>query len=570
MMNRELKIDKDFKLTQLPYKRIKAEEFNNEISAIIDKFKKADSGEEQFVIHKEYYDLMSRTNTNMRLAEFRNCIDTTDKYYEEEQMYYDKVKPQINDMKMNYLRALYNSEHKDYLMKKLGETAFKDIEVQLKSISTDVVGLQQEENQLTSEYRKLTAEMEFNFRGESINYSSLDKYLDDEDRNIRIEAVKVRNKEFHKIADKLDDIYDRLVHNRNRQAEIMGYDNFVDLGYNRRGRNCYDKNDVAVFKNSVKEFIVPLASDMYEKRRMRLEVDKLDSIDQYAYYKEGNPVPVVDAYGIFKAGQKMYSEMSEETKEFFDYMLEHELFDVAGKKNKVPGGYMDMLTLYKSPIIYGDFNGSSFDVTVMTHECGHAFQGYLTRNYEIMEHNQITYDCAEVHSMSMEFFTGKWMELFFGDRAEDFRTMMIERTIGIICRGCMVDEFQEIIYTNPDLSPEERRKVWQKLEKEYTPHMNYEYDDFFGEGRYWQMQGNIYNTPFYYIDYCLAGICALQFKTNMDQDFDKAWDSYIVFCKESAKGYFTDMLEKAHINNPFKAETVKYLAEELKAVINKQ
>lgn len=147
-----------------------------------------------------------------------------------------------------------------------------------------------------------------------------------------------------------------------------------------------------------------------------------------------------------------------------------------------------------------------------------CFQGYLTRN-DIVEHNNITNETAEVHSMSMEFFTGKWMDLFFGSRGDDYRKMHLEDAIAFIPYGCMIDEFQEIIYTKPELTPSERRKIWQTARKEYKLHLAFEDDEFFSDGRTWQLQKHVYNWPFYYIDYCLAQTCALQFKMIMDEDY---------------------------------------------------
>ena len=434
----------------------------------------------------------------------------------------------------------------------------------LKAFDDVLIPLKQQENILVSRYNKLIAQINVEFRGEKLSLSLLGKYLKSKDRETRIEAAKARSEKLLTIKDELDEIYDKLVANRNEQAKAMKYDNFVELGYYNMQRNSYDKNDVANFRNQVKKFFVPLASKMHEERRKRLGIEKLDYIDEGVYFLDGNPIPIGDADDIFAAGKKMYGELSLDTKEFFDFMLEHELFDVLGRPNKTAGGYMDMLMLYKAPIIFANFNGTSGDVDVMTHECGHAFQGYITRNDEILEHNNITSETAEVHSMSMEFFTGKWMELFFGDRADDYRRMQLEDAIAFIPYGCMIDEFQEIMYTKPELTPTERREVWKQLEKEYKPHLAFEGDKFFGDGRTWQMQKHVYNYPFYYIDYCLAQTCALQFKTRMDQDYEDAWEKYIEFCLESAKDYFPNMLHKVGFKSPFEDGFIKEIVDKIR------
>lgn len=556
--------EENFKLSELPYERITIEAFEKEGSEITKEFNAAKDGAEQFLAHKKYYSLMSKVRTAMILAGMRHDGDVSNKFYEAEQEYYDEISPKIQSFEVKYQKMLYNSKFRSYLESKIGQVPFKDIEIQMKAFDDVLIPLKQEENALTSRYNKLIAQTKVEFKGETLNLSLLGKYLHSKDRKTRIEASKVRSEKLLTIAGELDEIFDKLVANRNAQAKAMKYDNYVELGYYTMGRNSYDKNDVANFRNQVKKYFVPFASKMHDERRKRLGLEKLDYVDEGVYFLDGNPVPVGTADDIFAAGKKMYSELSPETKEFFDFMLKHELFDVLGRPNKVTGGYMDMLQLYKAPIIFANFNGTSGDVDVITHECGHAFQGFATRNDEIVEHNNITSETAEVHSMSMEFFTEKWMNLFFGNRADDYRKMHLGDAIAFIPYGCMIDEFQEIVYTKPELTPAERREVWKKLEKEYKPHLAFEYDPFYGDGRTWQMQKHVYNWPFYYIDYCLAQTCALQFKVLMDENYKDAWQKYFAFCMQSAKDYFPNMLHNVGLRSPFEDGFMKELVEKIK------
>lgn len=549
----------NFKLSELPYSRIKIEDFEKEAENITTKFKEAKSGEEQFSVHKEYYTLIKKVRTTMTLAGLRFNGDMSNKFYEEEQNYYDEIAPKIESFEAKYKKLIFESDFRPYLEEKLGKVAFKNIELQLKSFDDVLIPLKQEENALVSKYNKLIAQTTMEFRGETLNLSLLQKYLQSNDRATRIEASKVRDAKLLTMREELDSIFDSLVKNRDAQAKAMNYKDFVELGYYSRGRNSYGTEEVKSFRNQVKKYLVPFVSKLHDERRERLGLDVLDFVDEGVHFLNGNPTPIGTPEEIFEAGKKMYNELSPETSEFFNFMIDHELFDVLGRPNKMSGGYMDMLPDYEAPIIFANFNQTSGDIDVLTHECGHAFQGFVTRDYEILEHNDITMETAEVHSMSMEFFTSKWMELFFGDRADDFRKVQLEDAIMFIPYGCMVDEFQEIVYSNPNLTSDERREVWQKLEKEYKPHLKFEYDEFFGEGRRWQTQKHIYNYPFYYIDYCLAQICAIQFKVKMEENFTEAWDKYLEFCKESAKGYFAEMLNKVGLRSPFEEGFIKEL-----------
>ncbi|MBE6050905.1 MAG: M3 family oligoendopeptidase [Clostridium sp.] len=543
--------ENNFKLTTLPYKRVTIESFEEKGRKLIEEFKNAKSGEEQFLIHKKYYELKKESYTAMVLSRLRHDGNVVDKFYEDENNYYNEVSPKFTAIENEYKKELFNSKFRTFLEEKIGKIAFKDIEYSLKAFDKSIINLKQEENALSAEYVKLLAQVKINFKGEELNMSLLGKYTQSKDRDVRIEAIKAKSLELEKIADKLDDIYDKLVKNRTEQAKKLGYENYVTLGYYRMGRTTYGIEEVRNFRNQVKKYLVPFATKLHDNRRKRLGIDKLDSVDEGVYFKEGNPVPVGTSKEILEQGQKMYAELSKETKEFFDFMMDHELFDVFGRTNKAGGGYMDMLFTYKSPIIFANFNGTSGDVDVITHESGHAFQGFITRDYEIMEHNDIKMETAETHSMSMEFFTDNWMELFYGDRADDCRKMKLEDAIAFIPYGCMVDEFQEIVYSKPELTPAERREVWKKLEKEYKPHLRYDNDKFQGEGRRWQIQRHIYKSPFYYIDYALAQTCALQFKIKMDENYEDAWNKYLAFAKESAKDTFTNMLHHVGLKSPF-------------------
>ncbi len=553
------------KFSEMPYKRIDMDQVEKKFKDIIERTKNAKSGEEQFTIHKEYYALNDDIQTNMTLAYIRHDIDTTDEFYEKEQSFYDEVMPIINNYETTYGKILYESPYRECLESKIGKVPFKNIELSLKAFDEKLIPLMQEENALVSRYDKLIATAKIPFDGEVYNLSLMGKFQRSSDREVRRRAWKAVSDYFLSVTDEIDEIYDKMVKNRTEQAKMLGYENYIELAYYRMGRNCYDKDMVANFRKQVKEFFVPFANKLHEQRRKRIGVEKLSYIDNGVYFTNGNPEPIGTPEEILAAGQKMYSELSPQTKEFFDFMRENELFDVLGRKTKKQGGYMTYLPNYKSPFIFANFNGTSGDVDVITHECGHAFQGYLVRNEEIREVADITMETAEIHSMSMEYFTYGWMDLFFGDRKDDYLTMHLEDASAFVPYGCMVDEFQHIVYAKPEMTPQERKEVWMQLEKEYRPHMDYEDDPFYSKGGFWQRQPHIFQVPFYYIDYCLASVCAMQFKVMMDEDFEKAWNNYYKLCKLSASDFFVNVIKEVGLQNPFEDGCIKELVEKLSA-----
>ena len=549
------------KFSEMPYKRIDMDEVKKTYRDIIDRTKAAGSGEEQFEIHREYYKFMDDIRTSMELAMIRHDIDTTDEFYEKESDFYDEVTPIINQYENEYGQVLYDSPFREYLESKIGKVTFKNIEIANKAFDEKIIPLMQEENALSSRYSKLIATAKIPFEGEIYNLSLMKKFQTSPDREVRRKAWKAVSDYFLSVTDEIDEIYDKMVKNRTEQARQLGYENYVELGYYRMNRNCYDKKMVENFRRQVKEYFVPFANKLHEQRRARIGVDKLSYIDTDVYFTNGNPAPTGTPEEILAAGQKMYGELSPQTKEFFDFMMENELFDVLGRKTKRQGGYMTYIPNFKSPFIFANFNGTSGDVDVITHECGHAFQGYIVRDEEIREFADITMETAEIHSMSMEYFTYNWMDLFFGDRKEDYLKMHLEDSSAFVPYGCMVDEFQHIVYENPDMTPAERKAAWAGLEKVYRPHMDYEEDPFFGKGGFWQRQPHIFGSPFYYIDYCLASVCAMQFKVMMDEDFGKAWENYYKLCKLSARDFFTNVITEAGLKSPFEDGCIKSLVD---------
>ncbi len=538
------------KFSEMPYERVEFDKVKEEFLAIMEASKAAKSGEEQFEIHKKYYDLMNHVMTMMTIAHIRHDGYTEDEFYKAEQEYYDQVAPELQNLVVAYSKSLYESPYRAYLEEKIGPVAFKNIELGLKSFDEKLIPLMQEENALTTEYKNLLASAKIEWEGEILNLSLMKKHMDSQDRDTRKRAWEKHTNFFVENAEKFDELYDKLVKNRTAQAKELGYENYIELGYYRMQRNCYDKEMVKCFRDQVKKYLVPFAEKLHDRRRQRLGLEKLAYYDANMFFNNGNPTPIGTPEEILAAGQKMYAELSAETKEFFDFMMENELFDVLGRKNKRAGGYMTYIPDYKSPFIFANFNATAGDVDVITHECGHAFQGFLSAQDPIQEHSDITMETAEIHSMSMEFFTEPWMELFFGERTKDYLDMHLEDAVMFIPYGCMVDEFQHEVYANPQMTPAERKAVWSRLEKEYKPHLDYTGNTFLEEGGYWQRQHHIYSLPFYYIDYCIAQSCALQYKTRMDEDYKETWSSYLKLCRLSASDFFTNMVKEVGLKNP--------------------
>ncbi len=545
------------KFSDMLYKRPDIEAYTDEVNKLIEKVKNAKSYEEQLLAHKEFTALSDKLSTLSTIAHIRNTMNTEDDFYDREKDFFDENSPLIENSTAEFYRAFVSSNYRRELEKKLGKLLFENAELELKAIDPVIIPDLQEENRLVSEYIKLIASAQLDFDGKKLNLSQLRLYMESPDREIRKEAFKKRTEFFEQNKTKLDEIYDKLVKVRTNMAKMLGFENYVELGYIRMGRNSYGPKEVSIFREQVKKYMVPLSQKLHEKQRERLGLKKATFVDLPLYFKDGNPKPEGTPEEIFKEGQKMYDELSNETSEFFRFMLENELLDCLSRKGKASGGYMTYIPDYKSPFIFANFNGTSGDIDVLTHEAGHALNGYLAKDIEISEYRTATMETCEVHSMSMEFFTMPWMKMFFGERVEEYKYMHLASALSFIPYGCAVDEFQHEVYMKPDMTPDERKAVWKQIESEYQPDLDYEYDSFFGNGGRWQAQTHIYSSPFYYIDYCLAQTCALQFRNLMSEDYKAAWEKYLSFSKKAGTMTFTELLKTSGLRSPMEEGCVK-------------
>ncbi|MBT2654149.1 M3 family oligoendopeptidase [Bacillus sp. ISL-18] len=533
------------------YKRPNLDEVTAKFDEVLEGFKNADTVEAQSGFMNEINQLRNDLGTMFNLCYIRHSIDTTNEFYKEEQDFMDEIQPEVEGLVTKYYQELVESKFRAELEKKWGTQLFALAEGQLKTFKPEIVSLLQKENRLSTEYTKLLASAKINFEGEERTLAQLDPFTESRDREMRKRASEAKFGFFAEHEEQLDRIYDDLVKVRTEIAQRLGFKNFVELAYYRMMRTDYDAKMVENFRNQVKDFIVPIATRLKERQQERIGVDQLKYYDEGFNFQSGNAVPKGDPEWIIENGQKMYEDLSKETGSFFSYMQESNLMDLVAKKGKAGGGYCTFIENYKAPFIFSNFNGTSGDIDVLTHEAGHAFQVYSSRHFEIPEYYWPTYESAEIHSMSMEFFTWPWMDLFFKEDTDKYKFTHLSSALLFLPYGVSVDEFQHWVYENPSASPEERKHKWREIEKKYLPHKDYDGNVYLENGGFWQRQGHIYNSPFYYIDYTLAQICAFQFWKRSIENSEEAWADYVKLCKLGGSLSFTKLVKAANLISPF-------------------
>ncbi len=547
------------KFSEIPYERVDLDALAEKIDALTEKVKSASDGKTVLEAFREYEKLNGHAGTMATLVSIRNSINTQDEFYEAEHEFYNSNLPAFEEHTQNFLLAVYDSPNRAELEKAAGSLMFRNMEMELKTFSPAVVELLTRENKLVTDYQKLVASAKIDFDGKQLNISQLGAYKEHADRNVRHAAYKAESGFYMSHADELDSIFDELVKVRTEIARKLGFKSFTELAYLRRGRNCYDPEMVANFRKQVVSDLVPVVRELKRRQAERIGItaDEMRLYDDVCKFREGNPKPVGTPEDILAAGKQMYEEMSPETAEFINFMYDNELIDPLAKEGKAVGGYCTELSEYKSPFIFSNFNGTAGDVDVLTHEAGHAFAFYMTRNFEFEANENPTMESCEVHSMSMEFFAWRWLGLFYGDDTDRAKYMHLESALIFIPYGCMVDHFQHIVYDSPELTPAERHEKWLELEKLYRPYMNFGDVDFYALGRGWQRQLHIYHYPFYYIDYCLAQTVSLMFWSLSQHDYANAWEKYMRFVREGGKKTFVELCETAGVAVPFEDGALK-------------
>lgn len=525
----------------------------------------AASGEELVRLYYEQSKAFADYNTASNLANIHYTCDTRSEYWSAEQDFFDTNGPAVANASTDIFRAFLANPHVDALTAAFGTTCVAGMKNAVLGMDKRTLELQQQCNALVSEYQKLYGGALVELDGKQLTISQLGSYKQSLDAGVRHAAYKAEAGYFDAHREQLDELYSKIVLNLNAQAKIMGYNDYSELSYVRMNRIGYGPKEIKSFRDQVARDVVPELGKVRELINRRVGIDHLTYSDQAVVFKDGNPVPIKGYEARMAAARRMYHELSPETGEFIDFMLDNELFDVESRPGKMSGGYMTSLPAYKAPFIFANWNDTSGDVDVLTHECGHAFEGYLAeRNEKVPADLECpAMESAEIHSMAMEFLTAPWHSLLFGKDTAKYALTHAEDSFLFLAYGCEVDEFQHIVYQNPGLTPDERNGVWLELERKYRPWIDFDGLPFYSRGAGWQRQMHIYECPFYYIDYCLSTMAALQFFLLSVDDHADAWQRYMRLVRRAGLASYSELCETAGLHVPFAEGSIKAIAKRM-------
>ena len=510
----------------------------------------------------EYEKLIIDFNTQYELCNILHDLDTSDEFYTEELEFFDRSSAELSELSSAMLTVMANCPCADELRQKYGDMIFRKAANLKQTISNEVIDDYAEESSLQNDYSQIQSEAAIEFEGETFNLSQLSVKLESTRRQTRKGAHKALDEYYMGKKETFDKIYDDMVKVRTTIAKKLGYSTYTELGYKLMERYDYGPGDVKKFRDAICRYIVPLTVQIRKLQQERLGVDELMFYDLPTMFKNGNPSPIIPGVSLGDVAGDFFAKMFGNRPSFLEVLSEHGFTDLISRQNKSTGGYCMYLDGYAIPFIFMNANGTADDVATIIHEGGHAYAAVQSADVSpFVECLSPTLEACEIHSTSMEFMSYPYMEMFYGEKAEQYRELHMTQALLFLPYGCMVDEFQHTIYDNPDLTPDERHAVWKALEEKYQPFIKYDEDHpFHAMGGAWMKKDHIFTSPFYYIDYCLAHICALQLWNLSREDMKMALMKYNKLCSLGGTDTLLKLLEKSEIESPFNTDIIKQVA----------
>ncbi len=530
---------------------------------LLDKLKKIDDYKQGLTIIEKINKIRDNFFSMYWLSYINYLLDVNSEYWNKTEEFFSKYNPIMENLKLTYYQVLNESRFKDEYAKEIGNKVFEIASLETKLLNDNILEELKKEKELGNKYHKLIASSKVIFNKEELPLSKIGKYTLSSDRYVRIAANKAKFELFASIENKIDNILDELIRVRTNIAKKLGYKSYTDVGYIQMRRIGYDKKDVKMFRDNIIKYIVPLINKLKEKQKKELQIGKLLYYDDNILFKDGNATPKGDTKWIVNQALKMYESISPKLSLLFNKMNIEGLMDLDSKDGKSGGGIATYIPNYKVPVFISNFNGTSRDIVVLTHEFGHSFQLYSSRNLKYYENWWPTFDACEIHSKSMELLTLPYMNLFFDKDAHKYVYEELYTTLKDMCYIALVDEFQHLIYDKHDLTINERKENWRNLEKKYMPWLDFEDNNYLERGNTWQKQSHIFSNPFYYIDYALADSIALQFYALSLDNEKETWNKYIDFCSQGGMYSFVDTVKKVGMKSPFDENTLKEIVKKI-------
>lgn len=483
----------------------------------------------------------------------------------------ENIRPKMSEVSNQIDLKIANLDFLDSLPERY-DLILRSMNNSIQIFREENIPLSVECTRLSTEYQKISGAMTVEFEGKERTMPQMRKFLESNNRDIRRSAwIKIRERRMID-SERISEIMDDLVRIRHAIAINSGFENYVQYAFRSMERFDYSPKDCLAFHKAVEIHCMPMIHSINEERRKGFGYDELmpwdvneksgDSPDVF-----GRPPlrPFEKVEDLVSITSKVFHSLSPELGGMFDRLVDGEVLDLDSRKGKAPGGYQYNLEKTGLPFIFMNASGQQGDVETMIHEAGHAFHTMYCSQHELIQERNYPIEFAEVASMSMELLTQPYWDEFYHSKetTDRARKMHLEAIIGLLAWICRIDAFQHWMYSNPSHTREERSKAWLNLREKYGPKTNWnEFED--DESLFWQTQGHLFGAPFYYIEYGIAQLGALQLWMTQLDDPDKALEDYANAMKLGNTRTLPHLFESANIKLSFEKEHVGNLISSVK------
>lgn len=518
-----------------------------------------------------WLDLFTRWNRIKALAEGeyarRHYHYTKDVRNEDaaaaETLFRESITPVVEEHNAALMEALLASRHRAAIAERFGDQLIAVLEVGRGPLAPVNSELRVEASKLSHRYDELVASAEVDVQGEALTLAQARGKLSSEDAATRRAAYGAYYGWFLGAHDEIADIYGQLARLRDTMGKNVGHPNFVPLGYDGMGRTDYGPDEVRAFRDAVETYISPLFAAKCAAQAKALGTETLRPWDNA--YDPAMNLPDGVAGPVEAQLDKMaraLERLSPKLAAHFERMRNEDLIDLENRKGKGAGAYCTSFPDESKVAIFCNSTGSEDDVRTLTHELGHAFQGWESQWIDAVDLRWPTSDACEVHSMGFEFLALPYLDEFFDEEHRaTFARARWSRAIDILCYVCVVDAFQHWVYENPEATADERDAAWVRLDAQYRPGIDWsgEAQDYVSTR--WYAQLHLFRYPFYYIDYALAETGAMQLGMLDAKDHADCMERYMELCRLGGTKSVTALFEGAGLRSPFEAETIRDLAQ---------
>ena len=475
----------------------------------------------------------------------------------------ETIEPIIKQMDDKLNKKFFEAAKEHPLDKKRYGVYEREIKNELELFVEENVALSTQEELLGQEYQAICAAMTISFKGKEHTLPQMGKYLVELDRGLREKAWLKSAHRRLKDKGRLDDLFGRMLKLRTQMAKNAGFDNYRDYKFKALGRFDYTPQDCKHYHQTIERIVVPLMGRILEERKKKMKLDALRPWDLAVDPAAQPPLkPFERVEELVEGCKKIFSDMDEELGAHFALMADEGLLDLESRKGKAPGGYQHALHEARLPFIFMNAVGLDSDMRTLLHEAGHAFHSLACRHDPLFDYRHGPMEFNEVASMAMEILPDERISVFYNEEETD-RSISdhFKDVVFTLVWVAIVDCFQHWLYENPDHTPQQRSQEWIRIRWRFGSG----YVDWQGlesEHEYlWHRQLHIFEVPFYYIEYGIAQLGALQLWLTAKKDPKKALGHYKKALALGGSRTIPELYEAAGIRFDFSEKTIAPLME---------